>query len=66
MQIPAGDDPAQIVDRAGAYYAAGFTEIILMLSGGSMSTAQDPVQTASMLAEKVLPELEAARGGQAH
>jgi hypothetical protein len=28
-----------------------------MLSGGSVSTNADPVQTAAMLAEKVLPEL---------
>ena len=38
------------------YHEAGFTEIILMLSGGSMSTAADPVKTAAMLAESVLPE----------
>jgi probable F420-dependent oxidoreductase len=57
VQIPAGDDPAEIVDRVRAYYAAGLTEIIIMLSGGSMATANNPVQTASMLAEKVLPAL---------
>jgi hypothetical protein len=34
-----------------------FTEIILMLSGGSMSTSADPVQSAVMLAEQVLPQL---------
>jgi hypothetical protein len=39
------------------FHDAGFTEIILMLSGGSMSTATDPVKVAAMLGEKVLPEL---------
>jgi hypothetical protein len=33
---------------------AGFTEIIIMLS---VPTSADPVKTAAMLAEKVLPEL---------
>ena len=28
-----------------------------MLSGGSMPTSTDPVETAAMIAEKVLPEL---------
>ena len=36
---------------------AGFTEVIIMLSGGTMPTNADPVNTAAMLAEKVLPEL---------
>jgi len=36
---------------------AGFTEIIIMLSGGSMPTSADPVKIAAMLAEKVPPEL---------
>ena len=31
-----------------------------MLSGGSMSSSADPVQTAAMLAEQVLPELRRA------
>jgi alkanesulfonate monooxygenase SsuD/methylene tetrahydromethanopterin reductase-like flavin-dependent oxidoreductase (luciferase family) len=57
VQLPAGDDPAEIVDRAHAFAEAGFTEIIIMLSGGSMSADADPVQTAAMLAEKVLPQL---------
>ncbi len=57
VQLPAGEDPAEIVDRVQRYHAAGFTEIIIMLSGGSMSTSADPLQTAAMLAEKVLPEL---------
>jgi alkanesulfonate monooxygenase SsuD/methylene tetrahydromethanopterin reductase-like flavin-dependent oxidoreductase (luciferase family) len=57
VQIPAGDDPAEIVDRARAFAEAGFTELIIMLSGGSMSTNADPVGTAAMLAEKVLPKL---------
>ena len=57
VQIPAGEDPAEIVDRARGFHEAGFTEIIIMLSGGSMPTSADPVKTAAMLAEKVLPEL---------
>jgi probable F420-dependent oxidoreductase len=57
VQLAAGDDPAEIVDRVHRYHEAGFTEIILMLSGGSMSTSTDPVQTAAMLAEKVLPQI---------
>jgi alkanesulfonate monooxygenase SsuD/methylene tetrahydromethanopterin reductase-like flavin-dependent oxidoreductase (luciferase family) len=57
VQLPAGDDPAEIVDRVRGFYEAGFTEIVIMLSGGSMPMAADPVKTAAMLAEKVLPEL---------
>jgi alkanesulfonate monooxygenase SsuD/methylene tetrahydromethanopterin reductase-like flavin-dependent oxidoreductase (luciferase family) len=57
VQIPAGEDPAEIVDRARGFADAGFTEIIIMLSGGTMSSDADPVRTASMVAEKVLPEL---------
>jgi alkanesulfonate monooxygenase SsuD/methylene tetrahydromethanopterin reductase-like flavin-dependent oxidoreductase (luciferase family) len=59
VQLPAGDDPAEIVDRVRRYHAAGFSEIVLMLSGGSMATDGDPVATAAMLAEKVLPQLRA-------
>lgn len=57
VQLPAGDDPAEIVGRVHSYYEAGFSEIVLMLSGGSMSTSSDPVQTAELLAEQVLPQL---------
>jgi alkanesulfonate monooxygenase SsuD/methylene tetrahydromethanopterin reductase-like flavin-dependent oxidoreductase (luciferase family) len=57
VQLPAGQDPPEIVDRVRGFGEAGFTEIIVMLSGGSMPTAVDPVRTAAMLAEKVLPEL---------
>jgi alkanesulfonate monooxygenase SsuD/methylene tetrahydromethanopterin reductase-like flavin-dependent oxidoreductase (luciferase family) len=57
VQIPASDEPAEIVDRVHGFTEAGFTEIIMMLSGGSMATKADPVETAAMLAEKVLPEL---------
>ncbi len=55
-QLPVGEDTAEIVDQVHRYHEAGFTEIIFMLSGGSMSTNADPVQTASRLAESVLPE----------
>lgn len=56
-QLAVGEDSAEIIDRVHRYHEAGFTEIIFMLSGGSMATNADPVQTASRLAEKVLPEL---------
>ena len=59
VQLAAGDDPAEIIDRVHRYHEAGFTEVILMLSGGSMSTSADPVQSAAMLAERVLPQLRA-------
>ncbi|HWE58099.1 MAG TPA: LLM class flavin-dependent oxidoreductase [Solirubrobacteraceae bacterium] len=57
VQVPAGDDPSEIVERVRAFAEAGFTEVIIMLSGGNMPTNADPVNTAAMLAEKVLPEL---------
>jgi alkanesulfonate monooxygenase SsuD/methylene tetrahydromethanopterin reductase-like flavin-dependent oxidoreductase (luciferase family) len=57
VQLPAGEDPAEIVARAQDFVGAGFTEIIIMLSGGSMAPNGDAVRTAAMLAEKVLPEL---------
>ena len=57
VQIPAGADPAEIADRVHAFTEVGFAEIIIMLSGGNMPTNADPVKTAEMLAEKVLPEV---------
>ena len=57
VQLPAGEDPAEVVDTVRGFYEAGFTEIILMLSGGTMSTAGDPVKLAALLGEKALPEL---------
>jgi len=59
VQVPAGSDPAELVDRLGRYHEAGFTELVVMLSGGSMPTAKDPAQLAALVAEKVLPELRA-------
>jgi len=59
VQVPAGDDPAELVDRLGRYHEAGFTELIVMLSGGSMPTAKAPAQVAALVAEKVLPEMRA-------
>jgi alkanesulfonate monooxygenase SsuD/methylene tetrahydromethanopterin reductase-like flavin-dependent oxidoreductase (luciferase family) len=59
VQLPAGDDPAEIVDRLNRFYEAGFSELIVMLSGGSMPTATNPVMVADMVAEKVLPEVRA-------
>jgi probable F420-dependent oxidoreductase len=57
VQIPAGEDPSEIVERVHAFAEAGFKEVIIMLSGGGMPTSADPVSTATMLAEKVLPQL---------
>jgi probable F420-dependent oxidoreductase len=57
VQVPAGDDPGEIVERVQAFAEAGFTEVIIMLSGGGMPTDADPVNTAATLAEKVLPKL---------
>ena len=56
-EIPAGEDPAELTDRVHRYHAVGFTEIILMLTGGTVSARLDPVGTASTLAEQVLPGL---------
>jgi hypothetical protein len=47
------------VDLLGRYHAAGFSDVVIMLSGGSMPTARDPAQLAALVAEKVLPELRA-------
>ena len=55
--MPAGDDPSEIAGRVHAFAEAGFTEVIIMLSGGNMPTNADPVRTAEMLAERVLPQL---------
>ncbi len=57
VQIPAGGDANEIVERARGFVEAGFTEVIIMLSGGSMATNSDPVNTAAMLADRVLPAL---------
>lgn len=59
VQIPAGEDPSEILERVRAFAEAGFTEVIIMLSGGNMPTSSDPVNTAAMLAERVLPQLRA-------
>jgi alkanesulfonate monooxygenase SsuD/methylene tetrahydromethanopterin reductase-like flavin-dependent oxidoreductase (luciferase family) len=59
VQVRVSDDPAELVDVLGRYHAAGFSEMVIMLSGGSMPTASDPAQLAALVAEKVLPELRA-------
>ena len=58
VQVPAGNDPAALADRLNRLYEAGFSELIVMMSGGSMPTAQDPAKLAEVVAEKVLPELQ--------
>ena len=60
VQLAAGNDPAELTERIHAFAQAGFSEVIVMLSGGSMTTASDPARTAAMVAEQVLPELRAA------
>lgn len=57
VQIPGSQPTAEIIEQVHAFRDAGFTEVILMLSGGSMPTDADPVKTAATLAEHVLPEL---------
>jgi len=59
VQVPARDDPAELVDRLSRFHEAGFSELVVMLSGGSMPTAGDPARLADVVAEKVLPELRA-------
>ncbi len=59
VQLAAGNDPPELANRLAHFYESGFTELVVMLSGGSMATATDPVQTAAQVAEKVLPELRA-------
>jgi alkanesulfonate monooxygenase SsuD/methylene tetrahydromethanopterin reductase-like flavin-dependent oxidoreductase (luciferase family) len=65
VQLAAGNDPPAIVDRVHSFWDAGFTEVIIMLSGGSMSTDADPVKTTETLAEKVLPQLSRQSGAAA-
>ena len=59
VQVPAGDDPGALVDGLHRYHEEGFSELIVMLSGGGMPTAKDPVRTATMVAERVLPAVRA-------
>jgi F420-dependent oxidoreductase-like protein len=59
VQMPAGSDPNELIDRINRLYEAGFSELVVMLSGGSMPTASDPAQVANLVAEKVLPEVRA-------
>ena len=49
--------PAEIVDRVHGFADAGFTEVIIMMSGGACRPTPTPSSTAAMLGEKVLPEL---------
>jgi probable F420-dependent oxidoreductase len=56
-QMPAGDDPARLIERLHRYYEAGFTELVVILGGGSMPTTSSPSGIAEMVAEKVLPEM---------
>jgi probable F420-dependent oxidoreductase len=62
VQMPAGSDPAELVERLHRYYEAGFSELVVMLSGGNIPTASDPARVAEMVAEKVLPEMRALAG----
>ncbi len=54
----AGDDPAELVDRLRRYQQAGFTELVVMVgASGAGAGPADPVRTAQITAERVLPEL---------
>ena len=57
VQVAATGEPAELVEVLSRYHEAGFTELILMTSGGGMVTAGDPVGIAALMAERVLPEL---------
>jgi probable F420-dependent oxidoreductase len=57
VQLRAGADPAETLERAQAFHDAGFTEIVLILSGGGTTASADPVRSAAVLAEHVLPRL---------
>lgn len=54
LHVPAGDDPAEMAERIQAYHEAGFTELVVILSGAAVQAA-DPVRRASLVAERVLP-----------
>ncbi len=57
VQLRAGADPAETLERAQTFHDAGFTEIVLILSGGGTTASADPVRSAAVLAEHVLPRL---------
>jgi probable F420-dependent oxidoreductase len=59
IQMSASSDPSELVERLHRHYEAGFSELVVMLSGGNMPTTSDPVAVAGMVAEKVLPEMRA-------
>ncbi len=59
VQLPFGGEPEEFVERIGRVYEAGFSEVVVMLTGGGMTTAADPVGVADTVAEKVLPGLRA-------
>ena len=55
VQLPAGTDPSALTEQLLEFREKGFSELVVMLSGGSMPTAANPVETADWVAEKVLP-----------
>lgn len=57
VQVPATEDAAELLDRVLGFTEAGFTEVIIILSGGGMTTSAQPVRTAAMIADEVLPAL---------
>ena len=61
-QMAAGSDPAELVERLHRHYEAGFSELVVMLTGGTMATAPEPARVAETVAEKVLPEMRALAG----
>lgn len=59
VQLPFGGEPEEFVDRIGRCYEAGFSEVIVMLTGGAVTTYVDPLGVADTLADRVLPGLRA-------
>ncbi len=59
LQLPFGGEPQEFADRLAGFYEAGFSELVVMLTGGSVQAAPDPVRVADLVADKVLPALRA-------
>lgn len=59
VQMSAGSEPAELVERLHRQFEAGFSELVVMLSGGNMPTAANPARVAEMVGEKVLPQIRA-------
>ena len=56
LHVPASEDAGEIADRIHRYSEAGFTELVVLLSGATVASGTDPVRLARMVAERVLPQ----------